>query len=381
MTTYDLIVLGTGGVGGAALYQAAKRGLRVLGLDRFPPGHDRGSSHGETRIIRQAYFEHSDYVPLLLRSYALWAELEQELGVQLFRQVGLLQVGPADGAVVPGVLHAARLHGLAVDSLTAEEAARRFPAFNIPAGMTAAFEAKAGYLWVERCVLAHLAAAKAHGAELRTGVTIAGWSPEGTGLRVQTSAGDFSAARLVLAPGPWAPELLGDLGVPLTVRRKHVYWFEAPPLCREEAGTPTYLFELPHGVFYGFPGIANQGLKVGEHSGGEQVADPLTDPRSANPHDQARVQGFLAECLPSLAAGGTVPAPQRTSICYYTLSPDENFLVGKHPRDERVAFACGLSGHGFKFVGALGEGLVDLLTGVAPRKPLDFLSPARFSNR
>lgn len=378
MTTYDLIVLGTGGVGGAALFHAARRGLRVLGLDRFPPGHDRGSSHGETRIIRQAYFEHSDYVPLLLRAYALWGDLEQLLGVQLFRQAGLLQVGPPDGVVVRGVLQAARLHGLAVDSLSAKEAARRFPAFAFPPGSEAAFEAKAGYLWVERCVLAHLAAAKAAGAELQTGVTIAGWSSEGGGLRVQTSAGVFSTARLVIAPGPWAPELLGDLGVPLTVRRKHVYWFEAPPVCQEEAGTPTYLFELPHGVFYGFPGISGQGLKVGEHSGGAIVADPLIDPRSPNSHDQARVQGFLAECLPSFAAGGMVPAPLHSSVCYYTMSPDENFVVGKHPRDERVAFACGLSGHGFKFVGALGEALVDLLTGTAPQTTIDFLSPERF---
>src|SRR5689334_17219095 len=175
MRSYDVIVLGTGGVGSAAAYQLARRGAKVLGIDQFPGGHDRGSSHGETRVIRQAYFEHPDYVPLLLRAYELWRELEHEAGVDLLHQVGLLQVGPPDGCVVGGVLEAARLHRLQVESLSREEIPRRFPGFRAAEGMVGVFEPAAGYLRVERCVLTHLAAAKARGAKFRFGVTAQSW--------------------------------------------------------------------------------------------------------------------------------------------------------------------------------------------------------------
>src|SRR5437870_5757997 len=170
MERYDCIVVGTGGVGSAALYHLARRGVRALGLDRFPPGHDRGSSHGDTRIIRQAYFEHADYVPLALRSYELWAELEERRREQLFHQVGLLQIGPPDGAVIQGVLGSARLHGLEVERLEARETERAFPGHRVPEGMCGAFERKAGYLRVERCVIAHAEEAQKLGAELRSDV-------------------------------------------------------------------------------------------------------------------------------------------------------------------------------------------------------------------
>src|SRR3954451_23106282 len=145
MSNYDVIVLGTGGVGSAAAYHLAKRGAKVLGIDQFPGGHDRGSSHGETRVIRQAYFEHPDYVPLLLRAYELWRALEEESQLDLLHQVGLLQVGPANGFVVKGVLQAARLHGLNVESLTGSEAQQRFPGFRVPDGSVGVFEPAAGY--------------------------------------------------------------------------------------------------------------------------------------------------------------------------------------------------------------------------------------------
>src|SRR5205823_11824179 len=208
MNVYDVIVLGTGGVGSAAAYQLAKRGANVLGIDQFPGGHDRGSSHGETRVIRQAYFEHPDYVPLLLRAYELWHELERQSGIDLLHQVGLLQVGPPQGLVVHGVVEAARLHGLSVDSLTATEVCRRFPGFRVPEGSVGVFEPAAGYLKVEKCVLAHLAGAKQHGATLQFGVTVSDWHAEKGGIRVLSDQGDFSAERLLITAGPWAPQLL-----------------------------------------------------------------------------------------------------------------------------------------------------------------------------
>lgn len=375
MNAYDVIVLGTGGVGSAACYHLAKRGARVLGLDQFPGGHDRGSSHGDTRVIRQAYFEHSDYVPLLLRAYELWRELEGETGADLLHQVGLLQVGPPEGFVVRGVLEAARLHGLVVQSLSGKEVPRRFPGFRAAEGAVGVFEPAAGYLRVERCVLTHLAAATSHGAEFRFGVTAHGFEEAVSGVRVLTDKGDFSAAKLVVTAGPWAPQLLADVGVPLVVRRKHLYWFPTNERSYHQSnGCPTYLYEVPSGVFYGFPQIDESGVKMAEHSGGEVVNDPKNDPRLLDEVDLARVEAFKTEHLPGVGS-----PMQRRGVCFYTMTPDEHFLVDRHPRNDHAFFAAGLSGHGFKFTSVLGEVMADLALSGQTTLPVEFLGLGRFA--
>jgi sarcosine oxidase len=386
--TYDVIILGTGGVGSAAAYHLARRGAKVLGIDRFPGGHDRGSSHGETRIIRQAYFEHPDYVPLLLRAYELWRELEAVAGEQLLHQVGLLQIGPPDGAVVGGVLASARQHGLNVEQFAAGDIHSRWPGFRVPEGDVGAYEAAAGYLRVERCVLAHIAAAKAHGAEFRFGSpvsTIDGMVPgkrnrkrEFEGIEVTTHNGEsFRAHSLIFALGPWSPIMLPHLEIPLAVRRKPVYWFSpADSGYRQDHGCPTFLYQLPHGVFYGFPEIDELGVKVAEHSGGAEVANPLTDSRELDPLNLERVVQFLAAHLPGV--GQTLT---RHSVCYYTMSPDEHFIVDRHPVFENTHFAAGLSGHGFKFTSVLGAALADLALEEKTNLPIGFLGLDRFTNR
>jgi monomeric sarcosine oxidase len=373
MSNYDVIVLGTGGVGSAAVYQLAKRGARVAGIDQFPGGHDRGSSHGETRVIRQAYFEHADYVPLLLRAYELWRALEREADADLLHQVGLLQVGPPEGFVIRGVLEAARQHHLAVEPLPADEVPRRFPGLRAPESSVGVFEPAAGYLKVERCVLTHIAEAKAHGAEFQFGVTAREFRPDGDGIRVETDQGLFSAAKLIVTAGPWAPQLLAKLGVPLFVRRKHLYWFPTSDASYHEAsGCPTYLYELAQGVYYGFPQIDELGVKVAEHSGGAVVDDPTTDTRPLDSADLARVEAFLAQCLP-----GVGRPMQRRSVCFYTMSPDEHFIVDRHPTLAHVYFAAGLSGHGFKFTSVLGEALADLALEGRTLLPIGFLGQKR----
>lgn len=370
---YDAIVLGAGGVGSAAMWQLAARGLRVLGIDRFQPPHDRGSSHGQTRIIRQAYFEHADYVPLLVESYRLWEELEQLAGRQLKRETGLIQAGPADGVVVPGVLSAAEAHGLAVERLTAREVERRWPAFRVPHDLVGVFEPRGGLLYVEACVEACLAAAQAAGAELLAGVEVLDWTT-GSDITVRTSAGEFHAARLVIAAGAWAGPLLSSLELGLTVRRKPLMWFDAAGAdVQADADFPCFLFELPQGTFYGFPAIDDRGLKAAEHSGGAEVVDPLAVDRALGAGDQAPVQAFVRAHLPSVAT------PCRDhAVCLYTMSPDENFIVDYHPQDERIVFAAGLSGHGFKFTPVLGRALAELAVDGATALPVGFLSLARF---
>jgi len=371
--TWDVIVLGAGGVGSAAAWRLARRGARVVALERFGRAHDRGSSHGRTRIIRQAYFEHPDYVPLLRRGYEIWSELEQARGQRLFHRTGLIEIGRPDGALIPGVLEAARRHGLEVDELSPAEARRRFPAFRFSDGSRVVLERQAGYLRVEDCVLAQLAEAERAGAEVRFEEPARRWRATGDGVVVETALGRYEAGRLVVCGGAWAGRLLSGLDLGLRVVRKHLHWYATEDRgYAEEAGCPTFFYELPEGYFYGFPRVDDLGVKVAEHSGGEPVADPLTVDRGIDPEERRRVESFLARHLP-----GVTSRPTSHSVCLYTRSPDEHFLVGRHPEHGQVVFAAGLSGHGFKFAGVLGEVLADLALDGRTPLPIAFLDPSR----
>jgi sarcosine oxidase len=369
MKKYDCIVIGTGGVGSAALYHLAARGVRTLGIDRFPPGHDRGSSHGDTRIIRLAYFEHPNYVPLLRRAYQLWAELADRCGQQLYHETGLLQLSYSAGEVVPGVLRSAREHQLAVEELTANEVEHRFRGFRVPASTTAVFERCAGYLKVEACVLAYVQEAAKRGAEVCSGEAVLGWQADGSGVIVTTDKEHYAAARLIITPGAWAADLLGDLGVCFAVRRKSLFWYEASPIYSVAQGCPIFLYETPTGVFYGYPQIDHFGLKVAEHSGGQVVTDPSTVNREIDLQDKQRVEDFLDGHLPAVSR-----TLQRHVVCLYTMSPDGHFIVDRHPRSPQVAFVAGLSGHGFKFACVLGEILAELTLDGRTNAPIEFLA-------
>jgi sarcosine oxidase len=374
MEHYDAIVLGTGGVGSSAMFHLARRGARVLGIDRFSPPHDQGSTHGSTRVIRQAYFEHSNYVPLLVESYRLWHELERQVGQHLLHQVGLIQVGPANGQVVPGVLRSAHEHGLAVEQLTAADVQGRWPGLRADYNLLGVFEPAAGYLLVEDCVRAALDAARRAGAELLTGTTVTGWKTDGGEIRVTTTDDELSAGRLVIAAGAWAGSLLAGLGLPLTVRRKSLFWFETTDATYDVAAHfPVFLFERPNGVFYGFPQIDARGVKVAEHSGGRIVDDPLVVDRAVDPDEQYHLVEFLSAHLPAVSSTIT-----HHTVCLYTMTPDEHFIVDRHPQHAKVVFAAGLSGHGFKFVPVLGRALAELALDGRTELPIGFLSLKRF---
>lgn len=371
---YDCIVLGTGGVGSAALYHLARRGLRVLGIDRFPPGHDRGSSHGDTRIIRLAYMEHPDYVPLLFRAYDLWRSLEESRGETLFVQCGLLQIGPASGAVISGVRASATQHRLAVDEVAPADVRERFGDRWAAEGMVGLFERKAGFLYVERCVTAHVEEARRSGARLVTGESVLSWRAEHSGVTVRTDRSSYTAQKLIISAGPWASGLLAGIGVPLEVRRKPLLWYASTnPAHRVENGMPAFLFEAPEGIIYGFPQIDAAGVKIAEHTGGQVVDDPLEVRRETDAADRDPVEAFARRYLP-----GVTTDLRKSAVCMYTMTPDEHFLVDIHPEEPRVAFAAGLSGHGFKFTAVLGEVLADLVERGETGLPVGFLSPARF---
>ncbi|MGB6043112.1 MAG: N-methyl-L-tryptophan oxidase [Pirellulales bacterium] len=377
---YDCIVLGTGGVGSAALAHLSRRGAHVLGLDRYPPGHDRGSSHGQTRIIRQAYFEHPDYVPLAQRAYDLWDQLSDRTGKPLKHEVGLVQVGPAEGPIVSGVLASARRHGLQIDQYSPREMSQLFPGLEADEQSLALYERRAGFLLVEDCVRAHAEDARQSGAKLDVGHAVRAWRMDGGDVVVETDAQQYRAAALVIAAGAWAGEVLAGLNLDLTVRRKLLHWYACDdPRYRVEQGFPCFFYEVPTGYFYGFPQLGdagfNGGLKIARHSGGEDIEDPLQlrrDPQPGDAEDKRLVEEFLSGHLP-----GVSRRHMRQEACMYTMSRDEHFIVDRHPDHPQVVFAAGLSGHGFKFTPALGQALAELVLDDRTDVPVGFLGLRR----
>jgi len=372
--SFDVIVLGIGGCGSAACAHLARRGLQVLGLEQFASVHHLGSSHGETRIIRLAYFEHPNYVPLLRRSYELWRELEQATQRELFCPSQLLLSGPPQGETITGALRAATEHHLTIEELTANAVARRFPGIMIPEGHAVLLEPDAGFLHVERCIEAHQTVAREHGADLRFQSPVRDIHIAQNSVTVTTATETFHAARLVITAGAWTSLCLPTLPVPLVVSRKFVGWFETRNRAYQvDAGYPCFYFEMPHGTFYGFPSLNGASMKLARHSGVEPVSDPTTVDRGCHADDIAPLVEFAGAVLPEVTH-----TLSQHSVCLYTLSPDHHFLVDTLPDSPHVSVACGLSGHGFKFASVLGQALADLATEQSSRLPIGFLSRQRF---
>jgi sarcosine oxidase len=379
--SYDVIVLGLGGMGSAAVYHLAARGLKVLGLEQFTPAHDKGASHGKSRVIRQSYYEDPAYVPLLVRSYDLWRRLERESGENLLFEVGGLMIGAESSGVVSGSLRSARQYGLPHELLSAAEITRRFPALRPEAHLVGLYEKKAGYVLPEKCVLAHLDQAVKRGAELHFEEKVLDWkaSPDGAGVTVQTSKGIYEAAQLIISPGPWASQIMADAGLPLTVERRVLYWFEPvggiEPFLPDHF--PIYIWETETGEEkYGFPAIdgPNGGIKVAFHGAPHfSVCTPETIDRTVHPEEIRAMQEAMTPLIPSLTGRCL-----HTVTCMYTNTPDKNFILARHPRHEQVVIGCGFSGHGFKFASVIGEILADLATRGATDFDITFLQPDRF---
>jgi monomeric sarcosine oxidase len=371
--TYDTIVIGLGGMGSAALYELVQRGQRVLGLEQFDIAHDRGSSHGQTRLIRRAYFEHPDYVPLVERAYQRWHNLEAASGRPLLRRSGLFLAGRGDGGLIPGVDRAASVYRLPIQNVPTSQCLSRFPGLIPDEDMEVRFEADAGYLLVEDCVLTHVEQARRHGATIVTRTPVRVWLADETSVTVRTDECEYSAGSLIVCGGPWSSALLSSLDLPLEVRRKLVFWF---PIGDDrylvERGCPAFAFETREGFFYGFPAIDGRTVKVGEHTGGQAIAGVDQLDRRLLPEDAAPVQRFIRRHLPGLR-----PDVQRHSVCMYTMTPDEDFIVDRHPHYPNVAYAAGFSGHGFKFAPVIGSILADLVMTGRTEEPVEFLRADR----
>jgi len=354
LAIWDVIVIGAGGVGSATAMQLSKNGVRTLGIDQYSPAHARGSSHGQTRIIRQAYFEHPCYVPLLQRAYGLWDELEQHTNQKLFHRTGLVELGPLDGVVIPGVLRSARTHDLPIERLSTTEVSERWPGIRGHDDWGAVIEQNAGFLKVEQCVQAHLEMAAHHGCELFHRCGVHEWSSDSHEVRVVTDQGVEKAAQLVIAGGPWTRSLVPLLAPALQILRKHLYWFQPDNHgFQTRDGFPCFFHETEHGFFYGFPCFNGTGVKIARHSGGQPIEMPDQDSAKENTvddQDRQLVIDYANEYLPGLGSRLVTSA-----TCYYTSTPDEHFVIDQLPDHQNVTIVAGLSGHGFKFASVLGE--------------------------
>jgi sarcosine oxidase len=335
----------------------------VLGIEAFEPGHQLGSSHGESRIIRLAYHEHPSYVPLLRRAYALWSELEAESGEDLLTITGGLMIGPPSSELVSGALRSAQLHGLAHEVLSPADMRRRYPLFNPTDDEVALWEPRSGFLRPERCIETFVRLAQKHGAEVRYTEPVRAWSDQ----EVHTDVDTYRAEHLVFACGARMNKVLGDRIPPVVAERAVLFWLEPS---QPFDGLPVYLWETSdQQVFYGFPHVDWPGGKVAMHHSGE-FCDPDAVDRTVRPEDEARLRGAIASRIPTL--NGPV---LKSLVCLYENSPDRHFVIDR--LSDNAVYAAGFSGHGFKFASVIGEILADLVTAGHATPDADFLQARR----
>jgi sarcosine oxidase len=357
MHTYDTIVVGIGGMGSAALYHLARRGVRVLGLERFEVPHRWGSSHGRTRIIRLAYWEHPAYVPLLRRSYELWRDLERHAGTPLLTITGSIDAGRESSRHVVGALEACHRFNLVYEAFDGRTLRDRFPGYRLPPDHRAIFQPDGGILHPERCVTEHVSAARASGAAIHEHERVVEWRQTSTAVTVKTTAASYECGRLILTAGAWTGALVPALRAELTPERQVVLWTDpaAPELFTVDR-FPVFYLEGDEGSFYGFPAYDGAGFKIGKYHHLRQAVDPEAMDRVCHPDDERILREGIRRYFPD--ADGPAAAMES---CLFTNTIDEHFIIDVVPGSAgAVIVAGGFSGHGFKFCSVVGEILAAL---------------------
>jgi len=346
-----IAVIGLGATGSAALYQLARRGVHAIGIEQFELGHDRGSSHGPTRIIRPAHFENPAYGPLMRRAYTLWRELEKLANRKFLHLSGLIEIGSAAGTIVSGSLAAAS--DLPHELLNAETAMRRHPVFKLPKHFVAVWQPDGGFIEAGIAMAAYIHCATAAGATIRNAEKVLKIAPNRDGVRIKTDRDVIEADAAIVAAGPWLRSLMPELNLPLRVTRQVVGWFEPATL----DPVPAFILESEYGVHYGLPAYRRMGIKIAKHHHRDETVTPENYDMTVSATDEAAIRAPLAKYLP--AAIGKLRGAQ---TCLYTMTPDETFVLDRMPRFPRVVIASPCSGHGFKFSPAIGEIVADLAT-------------------
>lgn len=374
-TKCDVIVLGVGGMGSAAVYHLARRGYKVIGLERYDVPHSQGSSHGISRIIRLPQFEDPTYVPLVRRAFDLWEELDVDHPRQLLHRVGSVDVGPDDReSVYTGSKHACEVHDIDHEDLTGAELNKQYPGYSLPADHHAVYQPDGGFLHCEQCIVAHVEAAHRYGATVRARETVKEWEADEDSVTVQTDRGEYVADRMVVTAGAWTGQLFPSLSHLLQPERQVLGWFQPtnPELFAPE-NFPVFGADVEEGLFYGFPTYEVPGFKVGKFNHREETGDPVELSREPDHEDERLLRNFTQRYFPE-AAGPTM----RLSTCMFTNTPDEDFLLDVHPEYENIVVGAGFSGHGFKFASVIGEILADLTLEGSTTHPIEPFRIGRF---
>jgi len=374
MQTYDVAVVGLGAMGSAALYAAARRGFRVIGFDRLEPGHDCSSSFGESRVIRLAYFEHPSYVPLLRGAYQAWRDLEVATGERVLTITGIVEAGHPGAALVEGSVRSAREHDLPHELLSPRQVNDRFPAFNLPADWDCVVQPDGGVLLPEKAIGLFVAAAQDLGASVRLNTPVREVQPLGDRVTIRLEDGmEIEAGSAVVGPGPWIRDFVPELGKRLKLTRQPLLWFSPvhADLVRADR-MPVFFLQSSDDLTYGLPDMCGSGVKAASHLSGGDLASADEPRAEVSDDEKASVRAILQRYVP--AAAGEV---SRTSLCVYTRSPDEHFVLGLHPEAPQIVLASPCSGHGFKFASVIGEILTDLATDRSTCWPIGLFNPDR----
>jgi sarcosine oxidase len=383
---YDVAVIGLGGMGSAAVYHLSKRGVNVCGIEQFGLAHQEGGSHGETRIIRKAYFEHPDYIPLLHRTYDLWHALEKETGRRLFVQNGLIMAGPLSDPNIKGTLQCYEQYAdLPREILSFESAQQRFPQFVFREGDTVIYDPIGGSLLVEEAIKTFIAEAQHAGATLFFNEPTLSWKTHRNGFEIRTTRQTIYAKHLILTTGAWLKPLMAELHVPIDIWRKCLFWYRSTSLAEarhlsehdfSNAVMPNFYIATPNGAFYGLAGASARGVKLGEHVRHDSVPTPQATKRPIDANDESPFLGFIQNVF-------SCTRPERTAAatCMYDVSPDGNFIIDEHPNYKGLFFAGGFSGHGYKFAPLIGEVLTDLCLDGQTKHPINFLRLQRFEKQ
>ena len=382
ITSFDVIVIGVGSMGSATCYYLSKRGYKVLGLEQFDISHEYGSHAGQSRIIRKAYFEHPDYVPLLERAYKNWEQIERETGEQLYYKTGLLYAGISTNEMIKGVKLSASLYNIEMEQLNIADASHRFPQFSFPNDFEILFEPDAGFLPPERSIRLYAAQAKKIGVSINTNEKVIEWKKEGVGIMVKTDRHTYYCNKLIITSGAWAGKMIPGFSSKIKVTRQFIAWIKTKNDNQFTLNNfPCWMIgdADKHGCFYGFPLLDTKkfgepaGLKLAHHFPA-QVTNPDNVNRQTTEDDLKNIKYCLDKYLP-----GVFDSVLHTKICLYGNSPDENFIIDKLPGyEENVSIACGFSGHGFKFASVVGEILADLAIEGKSNLPMEFLNAKRF---
>jgi sarcosine oxidase len=381
-TQFDVIVVGVGSMGSATCYYLAKQGVKVLGLEQFDIPHELGSHGGQSRIIRKAYFEHPDYVPLLERAYQNWRELEAHTGASIYTKTGLLYFGKPDHPLMTGMHLSADKYHIKVDSLSNEEVKKKHPQFNIPDGFEKMIEPDAGFVTPERAILLYTQMALQQGAIIKTKEKLSTWKKSAEGIEINTSSGTYTAKKIIFTAGPWTSKLIPGLADQLKVTRQMIAWVKPRNWKLFELGKMacwTIADDVKPGIFYGFPILPVEkfggpiGLKLAYHYHGP-ISDPDTINRMPTAEDESILTYVLNKYMPD-----SYESTHVIKSCMYTNTPDENFILDFVPGyDQDVLIAAGFSGHGFKFASVVGEIMSDLAIKGKTIQPIGFLNAKRF---